>query len=92
MDGNMGWLRKQLPTAICLKLLLRAAQRDQIIACLVGGDQLRLQLSNEYSDAPLQIKSVYIADAQDSCDINAKTARYLTFGKKRNVRSRLANR
>jgi lysophospholipase L1-like esterase len=72
-DGNMP------------KTSLTGSAARQIVHVSLGGDQIRLQLSNEYSDAPLQIKSVYIADAQDSCDINAKTARYLTFGKKRNV-------
>lgn len=57
----------------------------QIVHVSLGGDLIRLQLSNEYSDAPLKIKSVYIADALDSCDINAKSARYLSFGKKRSV-------
>lgn len=57
----------------------------QIVRVSVGGDVLRLQLSNEYSKTPVEIKSVYIATAGDSCLINKKSAKYLTFGKKRNV-------
>lgn len=57
----------------------------QIVRVSVGGDVLRLQLSNEYSKTPVEIKSVYIATACDSCLIDKKSAKYLTFGKKRNV-------
>lgn len=51
----------------------------QIIHASIGGDTVRLQLSNEYSTEPLEIRSVYIAVAKDSCDIESKTAAYLTF-------------
>lgn len=57
----------------------------QTIHVSLGGDVIRLQLSNAYGDSPLQIKSVYIADVSDSCSINTNTAKYLTFVKKRNV-------
>lgn len=57
----------------------------QIIHVSVGGDVVRLQLSNEYSTSPVEIKSLYIADAADSCDINPRTVRYVTFHKKRGV-------
>jgi lysophospholipase L1-like esterase len=57
----------------------------QIIHVSIGGDVLRLQLSNEYSKQPMEITSIFIADAKDSCDINAKTARYLTFNKQKGV-------
>lgn len=57
----------------------------QIVRVSLGGDKLRMQLSNEFSDEPVEIKAVYIADALDSCDIQTKTARYLTFGGKKNV-------
>ena len=46
---------------------------------------LRLQLSNEFSDAPVEIKCVYIANALDSSDIQAGSARYLTFKGQRAV-------
>jgi len=51
----------------------------QIVHASIGGDTVRLLLSNEYSAEPVEIKSVYIATAKDSCDIDARTARYLTF-------------
>ena len=51
----------------------------QIVHVSLGGDCLRLQLSNEFSAQPVEIKSVYIADAKDSCDIDRKTARMLRF-------------
>lgn len=46
---------------------------------------LRLQLSNEFSDAPVEIRCVYIANALDSSDIQAGSARYLTFKGQRAV-------
>lgn len=57
----------------------------QVIHASIGGKRMRLQLSNEYCTVPVEIKSVYVADWKDSCDIDAKTARYLTFEGKRNV-------
>lgn len=57
----------------------------QVVQVSIGGDRLVLQLSNEFSREPVEIRSVYIADAQDSCDIDSKSARFLCFGKKKNV-------
>ena len=57
----------------------------EIVKVSIGGDQLRLRLSNEFSRQAVEIKSVFIADALDSCDIAPKTARYLTFSGRRNV-------
>ena len=57
----------------------------EIVHVSLGGECLRLRLSNEFSAQPLEIKSVFIADALDSCDIAVKTARYLSFGGKRSV-------
>ena len=57
----------------------------QVIHVSIGGDKLRLQLSNEKSQQPVEIKSVYIADAAGAENIDAKTAAYLTFGGKRSV-------
>ncbi|MBQ0062778.1 MAG: SGNH/GDSL hydrolase family protein [Prevotella sp.] len=57
----------------------------QIVHVSCGGDSIRLKLSNEYSEAPLEIRSVFIADYQDSCNINKKTARFLTFNGKKDV-------
>jgi lysophospholipase L1-like esterase len=51
----------------------------QIVHVSLGGDCLRLQLSNEFSAQPVEIKSVYIADAKDTCEIDRKTTRMLRF-------------
>lgn len=57
----------------------------QVIHVSIGGSRLRLQLSNEFSAEPVQIERVFVADAKDSCDIDVRTARYLTFSGRRNV-------
>ena len=51
----------------------------QIIKVSAGGSRIMLQLSNEFSSEPLEITSVTIADASDSCNINKKTSKKLTF-------------
>ena len=57
----------------------------QVIHVSIGGEKLRLQLSNEKSVEPVEIKSVYIADTDGGKAIEAKTAKYLTFNGKRSV-------
>ena len=57
----------------------------QIIHVSIGGERLRLELSNEFGDAPVRIESVFVADARDSCDIDVRSARFLLFGGKRGV-------
>lgn len=57
----------------------------QIIHVSCGGDSIRLKLTNEYAKEAVNIKSVFIADALDSCDINKKTAKFLSFSKKPGV-------
>ena len=57
----------------------------QIIHVSKGGTQLQLKLSNVHSKEPVDIKSVFIADAKESSDIDAKTAKYVTFNGKRNI-------
>ena len=69
----------------------------EIIHVGFGGNQLRMQLSNEFSKEPVEIKSIYIADlaadengrsdlpGTDYTAIVKRTARYLTFGGKRSV-------
>ena len=54
----------------------------QIIHVSLGGSQLRLQLSNVYSSVPVEIKSVFIADAKEGSDIDVRSARYLKFNGK----------
>lgn len=57
----------------------------QIVKVSIGGDIIRLQISNEMSKEPLEIKSIYIATAKDSFHIDGKTAKYLNFSGKRAV-------
>lgn len=51
----------------------------QIIKVSAGGSVLRLQLSNIFSNSPVEIRSVYIAHALDSFRIDERSARYLHF-------------
>lgn len=58
----------------------------QVVHVSLGGDVLRLKLSNEFSGQPLEIESVYIADAVvGSKDVFPKTGRFLRFGGKKGV-------
>ena len=57
----------------------------QVIHVSIGGDKLRMQLSNEKSQQPVEIKSVYIADTDGGKAIDQKTAKYLTFNGSRSV-------
>lgn len=57
----------------------------EIIHMSIGGETIRMQLSNIHSKEPVEIKSVFIANPIDSCDIDPKSARYLTFGGKKTV-------
>ena len=57
----------------------------QIVHVSLGGETIRLRLSNVQSGTPVDIKSVYIADATYMSRINAATATYLTFGGNRNL-------
>jgi lysophospholipase L1-like esterase len=51
----------------------------QIVKVSIGGDLIRLELSNELSNEAVYIRSVYIATSADSFAILQKTARYLKF-------------
>lgn len=57
----------------------------EIIHISIGGEEMRMQLSNIHSKEPVDIKSVYIATPVDNSDIDPKTAKYLTFGGKKSV-------
>lgn len=57
----------------------------QIVHVSLGGQEIRVQLSNELSNEPVEIQSVYIADALDGKNINPKTVEYLKFDGKKNV-------
>ena len=57
----------------------------QTVHVSLGGSVLRLQLSNTFCEQPVEIKSVYVADAVEGCSIEAKTARYLNFEGRKSV-------
>lgn len=57
----------------------------QVVHVSLGGDVLRLELSNTFGDEPLEIRSVYIADAATGGQIDAKSARYLKFNGKQGI-------
>lgn len=67
------------------KASLAGRSLREIIHLSIGGETMRMQLSNIHSKEPVEIKSVFIAMPTDSCDIDAKTAKYLTFGGKKSV-------
>src|SRR3712207_2000481 len=54
----------------------------QVVKVSIGGDVIRLRLSNLYGKTPVEIRSVYVAVLKDSFEIHAHTARYLRFGNK----------
>ena len=57
----------------------------EVIHVSIGGSELRLKISNEFSKEPVDIRSMYIADALEGWEIQTKTAKYVTFNGKRNV-------
>lgn len=59
----------------------------QVVHTSVGGEGLRLTLSNLHSDSTLEIRSVYVARTEASCpQIDIRSAHYLTFGGERSTR------
>lgn len=57
----------------------------QTIHVSLGGDNLRLKLSNEFSAEPVEISSIYIANPTEGSEIDASSARYLTFNGSKSV-------
>lgn len=57
----------------------------EIVQVSIPGETLRMQLSNIHSKEPVEINSVFIANAADSCDIDVKSAKYLTFNGKKSI-------
>ena len=53
----------------------------QVVKVSIGGNTLRLKISNELSSQPLYIRSVYIAYTTDAFAIYTKSAKYLQFSK-----------
>lgn len=67
------------------KMSLGGNTLREVIQVSIGGEELQLQLSNEFSREPVEIKAAYVADALDSCDIDRKTVRELKFGGQKSV-------
>lgn len=57
----------------------------QVIRVSLGGEKIRLQLTNELNDEDIEIKSIYISDALTSDSINPYKTKYLTFSGKKNI-------
>ena len=57
----------------------------QIVKVSIGGETIRLKLSNIYSTEPVVIRSIYIAHAKDSFAIEPQTAQYVKFDDKYKV-------
>lgn len=57
----------------------------QVVKVSIGGEVLRLRLSNEFSTEPVTIESVYIAKAGKGSDIQKSSVRYLKFANKEGV-------
>jgi lysophospholipase L1-like esterase len=55
----------------------------QVVHTSVGGDQVRLRLTNEFGDRPLRIGEVHVARRATGTDIVAATDRVVTFGGRR---------
>lgn len=57
----------------------------QIIHVSIGGNTLRLQISNEFGNDVVDIKSVFVADATDGASIDTKSVAYLKFAGQKSV-------
>jgi lysophospholipase L1-like esterase len=57
----------------------------EIVRTTVGGDHVRIRISNEYGDRPIVIGTVHIALRQSGSTTNAESDRVLTFGGKTSV-------
>ncbi|PYG88241.1 lysophospholipase L1-like esterase [Ruminiclostridium sufflavum DSM 19573] len=57
----------------------------QIVRVSIGGDQLRLRLSNQYGNSAVSMNSVHMAVSAGGSSIQAGTDKVLTFGGKESV-------
>lgn len=64
---------------------LSANTLRQIVAVSIGGEKLRLKFSNEFSNSPLELNSVFIAVLKDSSSIELSTTETLKFGGKDSI-------
>lgn len=57
-----------------------------IVRTSIGGDNVRIRLSNEYGDRPLVIGTAHVAVRESGAAIDASTDRTLTFGGRSGLR------
>ena len=57
----------------------------QVVRVSIGGDNIRLRLSNEFSKSPVTIKEIQVAASTGSSTIDASTIKTLTFSNKKEV-------
>ena len=57
-----------------------------IVRTSIGGDRVRIHLSNEYGDQPLVIDAAHVAVRESGASIDAATDRPLTFGGRSRLR------
>jgi len=57
-----------------------------IVRTSIGGDRVRIRLSNEYGDRPLTIGAAHVAVRDDGASVDNATDRALTFGGRPSVR------
>ena len=51
----------------------------QVVRVSIGGERIRLKLSNEYGNAPLEIKAVHLAQSDGLYRIKPETGIMVTF-------------
>src|SRR5574344_133283 len=57
----------------------------QVVRTSIGGDTLRLKLSNVFSTLPVTVKSVFIAESKGGSDIDKSTVKYVMFNNSNSV-------
>jgi len=57
----------------------------QVVCVSIGGKNLRLKFSNEFSSEPVEMKSVQIAVSTDSSSVDESTSKSLQFDGKKNI-------
>jgi len=57
----------------------------QVVRVTLGGERIRLKLSNEYGNSPLEIKAVHIAQSAGAHRIKSETGLLVTFNGQQSV-------
>ena len=83
--GTWATAPQETPAKFIPQTTLSQASLRQTVKVSIGGERLRLRLSNRYANQSLRIRSVFVANALDSCLIDEATACYLTFKGRQSV-------